>query len=85
MRLNWHHFVLGETIESALARAHSAVGRAIPSTCSAKRPHAADADRSFNSYPARSMLSAAARPATPLPDRPGTRQTLRAAIRVSNT
>ena len=74
MRLMGSHFVLGETIEAALARAqtHSARRRAIPSTCSAKaRAPPADAERYFNSYA--SAIEAIGRTAgdRPLPDRPG--------------
>ena len=74
MRLMGSHFVLGETIEAALARAQPH---------SAQRPRysfdmlgegartAADAERYFNSYA--SAIEAIGRAAgnAPLPDRPG--------------
>jgi len=84
MRLMGSHFVLGETIESALERAqpHSAVLRAIPSTCSAKA-RAPPLMRSAISIPtpARSKPSAAP-PMTGPADRPGISVKLSALHRV---
>ena len=75
MRLMGNHFVLGETIEAALAAGAAACGRAIsaiPSTCSAKaRAPPRMPQRYFNSYA--SAIEAIGRAAgnRPLPDRPG--------------
>jgi RHH-type proline utilization regulon transcriptional repressor/proline dehydrogenase/delta 1-pyrroline-5-carboxylate dehydrogenase len=74
MRLMGSHFVLGETIESALARAR-------PHSASAARYSfdmlgegartAADAERYFNSYAAAIEAIGRAADDSPLPDRPG--------------
>ena len=74
MRLMGSHFVLGETIEAALARAqpHPAQRRAIPSTCSAKARAPPRMPRAISiPTPARSRRSAAPPASAPLPDRPG--------------
>jgi RHH-type proline utilization regulon transcriptional repressor/proline dehydrogenase/delta 1-pyrroline-5-carboxylate dehydrogenase len=72
MRLMGSHFVLGETIEAALARAHSqtAMRYSFDMLGEAART-AADAERYFNSYA--SAIDAIGRTAgdRPLPDRPG--------------
>ena len=86
MRLMGSHFVLGETIEAALARAqpHSARARAIPSTCSAKA-RAPPAMRSAISIPtpARSRPSAAPPAIGPCPTGPASRSSSRRCIRAS--
>jgi RHH-type transcriptional regulator, proline utilization regulon repressor / proline dehydrogenase / delta 1-pyrroline-5-carboxylate dehydrogenase len=72
MRLMGSHFVLGETIESALARAHSASGPRYSFDMLGEGARtAADAERYFNSYT--SAIEAIGRTAgnKPLPDRPG--------------
>jgi RHH-type transcriptional regulator, proline utilization regulon repressor / proline dehydrogenase / delta 1-pyrroline-5-carboxylate dehydrogenase len=72
MRLMGSHFVLGETIESALARAHSARGPRYSFDMLGEGARtAADAERYFNSYA--SAIAAIGRTADnrPLPDRPG--------------
>jgi RHH-type transcriptional regulator, proline utilization regulon repressor / proline dehydrogenase / delta 1-pyrroline-5-carboxylate dehydrogenase len=73
MRLMGSHFVLGETIESALARAkpHSGASRYSFDMLGEGARTAADADRYFNSYAA--AIEAIGRTAgdRPLPDRPG--------------
>ena len=74
MRLMGNHFVLGETIESALARAQSGVARpprySFDMLGEGART-ADDAERYFNSYA--SAIAAIGRTADdrPLPDRPG--------------
>ena len=74
MRLMGSHFVLGETIESALARAHAAAARAPRYSfdmLGEGARTAADSERYFNSYA--SAIEAIGRTADdrPLPDRPG--------------
>jgi RHH-type transcriptional regulator, proline utilization regulon repressor / proline dehydrogenase / delta 1-pyrroline-5-carboxylate dehydrogenase len=72
MRLMGSHFVLGETIEAALARAHSAgAPRYSFDMLGEGARTAADAKRYFNSYA--SAIEAIGRTADhrPLPDRPG--------------
>jgi RHH-type proline utilization regulon transcriptional repressor/proline dehydrogenase/delta 1-pyrroline-5-carboxylate dehydrogenase len=72
MRLMGSHFVLGETIEAALARAHSAgAPRYSFDMLGEGARTAADAERYFNSY--RSAIEAIGHTAgdKPLPDRPG--------------
>jgi RHH-type proline utilization regulon transcriptional repressor/proline dehydrogenase/delta 1-pyrroline-5-carboxylate dehydrogenase len=72
MRLMGSHFVLGETIESALARAHSAGGPRYSFDMLGEGARtAADAKRYFDSY--NSAIEAIGRTAgnRPLPDRPG--------------
>ena len=72
MRLMGSHFVLGETIEAALARAHSAgAPRYSFDMLGEGARTAADAERYFNSYA--SAIEAIGRTADdrPLPDRPG--------------
>src|ERR1700722_6087455 len=71
MRLMGSHFVLGETIEAALARAEPHSKRAARYSfdmLGEGAPPAADATRYFNSYA--SAIEAIGR-AAPLPDRPG--------------
>src|SRR3984957_5571569 len=72
MRLMGSHFVLGETIEAALARAHAhtALRYSFDMLGEGART-AADAERYFNSYA--SAIEAIGRAAgdSPLPDRPG--------------
>ena len=73
MRLLGSHFVLGQTIEEALARARASANSAIPTTCSARaRARAADAERYFDAY-ARAIeaIGASRRQCSALPDRPG--------------
>jgi RHH-type proline utilization regulon transcriptional repressor/proline dehydrogenase/delta 1-pyrroline-5-carboxylate dehydrogenase len=74
MRLMGNHFVLGETIESALARAQSGAARAPRYSFDMLGEGARtadDAERYFNSYA--SAIAAIGRTADdrPLPDRPG--------------
>jgi RHH-type transcriptional regulator, proline utilization regulon repressor / proline dehydrogenase / delta 1-pyrroline-5-carboxylate dehydrogenase len=72
MRLMGSHFVLGETIESALAKAHSPAGPRYSFDMLGEGARtAADAERYFNSYA--SAIEAIGRSAgdRPLPDRPG--------------
>jgi RHH-type proline utilization regulon transcriptional repressor/proline dehydrogenase/delta 1-pyrroline-5-carboxylate dehydrogenase len=72
MRLMGSHFVLGETIESALARAQSATAPRYSFDMLGEGARtAADAERYFNSYA--SAIEAIGRTAgdRPLPDRPG--------------
>ena len=72
MRLMGSHFVLGETIEAALARARSGVARqrrAIPSTCSAKA-RAPPRMPSAISIPMRARSRRSAAPPTIAPARP---------------
>src|SRR4051795_11496786 len=72
MRLMGNHFVLGETIEAALARAHSAGALRYSFDMLGEGARtAADAERYFNSYS--SAIDAIGRAADdrPLPDRPG--------------
>src|SRR3954467_5621757 len=72
MRLMGSHFVLGETIEAALARAHAAGALRYSFDMLGEGARtAADAERYFNSYS--SAIDAIGRAADdrPLPDRPG--------------
>src|SRR5947199_4062746 len=72
MRLMGNHFVLGETIEAALARAHSAGALRYSFDMLGEGARTAtDAERYFNSYS--SAIDAIGRAADdrPLPDRPG--------------
>ena len=72
MRLMGSHFVLGETIEAALARAQSATAPRYSFDMLGEGARtAADAERYFNSYA--SAIEAIGRAADdrPLPDRPG--------------
>jgi RHH-type transcriptional regulator, proline utilization regulon repressor / proline dehydrogenase / delta 1-pyrroline-5-carboxylate dehydrogenase len=72
MRLMGSHFVLGETIESALARAHAATASRYSFDMLGEAARtAADAERYFNSY--QSAIEAIGRTVDerPLPDRPG--------------
>src|ERR1700738_3713928 len=72
MRLMGSHFVLGETIESALARAHSTSGPRYSFDMLGEGARTAqDAERYFNSYA--SAIEAIGQTAgnRPLPDRPG--------------
>jgi len=72
MRLMGSHFVLGETIESALARAHSATASRYSFDMLGEGARtAADAERYFKSY--QSAIEAIGRTVDdrPLPDRPG--------------
>jgi RHH-type proline utilization regulon transcriptional repressor/proline dehydrogenase/delta 1-pyrroline-5-carboxylate dehydrogenase len=74
MRLMGSHFVLGETIESALARArpHSAAASRYSFDMLGEGARtAADADRYFNSYAAAIEAIGRAAGDRPLPDRPG--------------
>src|SRR6202795_2988980 len=73
MRLMGSHFVLGETIESALARArpHSATASRYSFDMLGEGARtAADAERYFNSYAAAIDAIGRAADARPLPDRP---------------
>jgi RHH-type transcriptional regulator, proline utilization regulon repressor / proline dehydrogenase / delta 1-pyrroline-5-carboxylate dehydrogenase len=72
MRLMGSHFVLGETIESALARAHAATASRYSFDMLGEGARtAADAERYFKSY--QSAIEAIGRTVDdrPLPDRPG--------------
>jgi RHH-type proline utilization regulon transcriptional repressor/proline dehydrogenase/delta 1-pyrroline-5-carboxylate dehydrogenase len=72
MRLMGSHFVLGETIEAALARAHSAgAPRYSFDMLGEGARTAADADRYFNSYARAIEAIGRAADHRPLPDRPG--------------
>ncbi len=74
MRLMGSHFVLGETIESALARArpHSAAAPRYSFDMLGEGARtAADAERYFSSYAAAIEAIGRAADARPLPDRPG--------------
>jgi RHH-type proline utilization regulon transcriptional repressor/proline dehydrogenase/delta 1-pyrroline-5-carboxylate dehydrogenase len=72
MRLMGSHFVLGETIEAALARAqpHSAQRYSFDMLGEGART-AADAERYFNSYASAIEAIGRAADTRPLPDRPG--------------
>ena len=85
MRLMGSHFVLGETIEAALARAHSArQRRAIPSTCSAKARAPRTTRRAISiPMPARSTPSAAPPMTGRCPTGPASRSSSRRCIRGS--
>jgi len=72
MRLMGSHFVLGETIEAALARAHSAhASRYSFDMLGEGARTAADAERYFNSYASAIEAIGRAAGASRLPDRPG--------------
>ena len=72
MRLMGSHFVLGETIEAALARAHShAAPRYSFDMLGEGARTAADAERYFNSYARAIEAIGGATDDRPLPDRPG--------------
>ena len=74
MRLMGNHFVLGETIEAALARAHAhSAGHARYSfdMLGEGARTKADAERYFNSYAAAIKAIGERAGANPLPDRPG--------------
>jgi len=72
MRLMGSHFVLGETIESALARAHSTGGPRYSFDMLGEGARTAhDATRYFNSYASAIDAIGRAADARPLPDRPG--------------
>ena len=86
MRLMGSHFVLGETIESALARArpHSAAASRYSFDMLGEGARtAADAERYFNSYAARSKPSAAPPTIGRCPIGPASRSSSRRCIRVS--
>jgi RHH-type transcriptional regulator, proline utilization regulon repressor / proline dehydrogenase / delta 1-pyrroline-5-carboxylate dehydrogenase len=72
MRLMGSHFVLGETIEDALARAHSAgAPRYSFDMLGEGARTAADAERYFNAYASAILAIGASADDRPLPDRPG--------------
>ena len=72
MRLMGSHFVLGETIESALARAHSAGGPRYSFDMLGEGARtAADAERYFNAYASAIEAIGGSAGDRPLPDRPG--------------
>jgi RHH-type transcriptional regulator, proline utilization regulon repressor / proline dehydrogenase / delta 1-pyrroline-5-carboxylate dehydrogenase len=72
MRLMGSHFVLGETIEAALARAHSThASRYSFDMLGEGARTAADAERYFNSYASAIEAIGRAADGRPLPDRPG--------------
>src|ERR1700738_1290856 len=72
MRLMGSHFVLGETIEAALARAHSAGGPRYSLDMLGEGARTADdAERYFNSYASAIEAIGRATDDRPLPDRPG--------------
>jgi RHH-type proline utilization regulon transcriptional repressor/proline dehydrogenase/delta 1-pyrroline-5-carboxylate dehydrogenase len=73
MRLMGSHFVLGETIEAALARAHShGAPRYSFDMLGEGARTAADAERYFNAYASAILaIGASADDDRPLPDRPG--------------
>src|SRR6202521_2539191 len=72
MRLMGSHFVLGETIEAALARAHSpAAPRYSFDMLGEGARTADDAERYFNSYASAIEAIGRATDDRPLPDRPG--------------
>ena len=85
MRLMGSHFVLGETIESALATgALRRPGRAIPSTCSAKARAPRPTPSAISTpMPARSKRSAAAPATGRCPTGPASRSSSPRCIRVS--
>src|SRR3984893_16219227 len=72
MRLMGSHFVLGETIEAALARAQSgaALRYSFDMLGEGARP-ASDAERYFNAYASAIEAIGASAGTRPLPDRPG--------------
>ena len=72
MRLMGSHFVLGETIEAALARAHSHAGPRYSFDMLGEGARTADdAERYFNSYASAIETIGRATDDRPLPDRPG--------------
>jgi RHH-type proline utilization regulon transcriptional repressor/proline dehydrogenase/delta 1-pyrroline-5-carboxylate dehydrogenase len=72
MRLMGSHFVLGETIEAALARAHSASAARYSFDMLGEGARTADdAERYFNSYASAIETIGRATDHRPLPDRPG--------------
>src|ERR1700730_11979401 len=72
MRLMGSHFVLGETIESALARAHSTSGPRYSFDMLGEGARTAqDAERYFNSYASAIEAIGSTAGDRPLPDRPG--------------
>ena len=72
MRLMGSHFVLGETIESALARAHSPAGPRYSFDMLGEGARtAADAERYFNAYASAIEAIGGSAGDRPLPDRPG--------------
>ena len=72
MRLMGSHFVLGETIESALARAHAATASRYSFDMLGEGARtAADAERYFNSYQSAIEAIGHTVDERPLPDRPG--------------
>jgi RHH-type proline utilization regulon transcriptional repressor/proline dehydrogenase/delta 1-pyrroline-5-carboxylate dehydrogenase len=72
MRLMGSHFVLGETIEAALARAHSpSAPRYSFDMLGEGARTAADAERYFKAYASAISAIGASAPDSPLPDRPG--------------
>jgi RHH-type proline utilization regulon transcriptional repressor/proline dehydrogenase/delta 1-pyrroline-5-carboxylate dehydrogenase len=72
MRLMGSHFVLGETIESALARAHATGGPRYSFDMLGEGARtAADADRYFNAYASAIEAIGGSAGDRPLPDRPG--------------
>jgi RHH-type proline utilization regulon transcriptional repressor/proline dehydrogenase/delta 1-pyrroline-5-carboxylate dehydrogenase len=72
MRLMGSHFVLGETIEAALARAHSAGAPRYSFDMLGEGARTADdAERYFNSYASAIEAIGRATDDRPLPDRPG--------------
>jgi len=72
MRLMGSHFVLGETIEAALARAHShTTPRYSFDMLGEGARTAADAERYFNAYASAILAIGSSTDDRPLPDRPG--------------
>src|SRR4030081_340853 len=72
MRLMGSHFVLGETIESALARAHSSGATRYSFDMLGEGARTAtDAERYFNSYASAIEAIGGSADDRPLPDRPG--------------
>ena len=72
MRLMGSHFVLGETIESALAKAHSPAGPRYSFDMLGEGARtAADAERYFNAYASAIEAIGGSAGDRPLPDRPG--------------
>ncbi|QWG15670.1 bifunctional proline dehydrogenase/L-glutamate gamma-semialdehyde dehydrogenase PutA [Bradyrhizobium sediminis] len=72
MRLMGSHFVLGETIEAALARAHASLATRYSFDMLGEGARtAADAERYFNSYASAIETIGRVADSRPLPDRPG--------------
>src|SRR5579863_9320322 len=72
MRLMGSHFVLGETIEAALARAHADAGPRYSFDMLGEGARtAADAERYFKAYASAIMAIGSSTDGRPLPDRPG--------------